>query len=57
MTEGKRAKRSKKQNDSVNGDRSNSPNGDDEGDLIQAPEKKAHNEVDNEDDHFLRFVT
>ncbi|XP_065211426.1 eukaryotic translation initiation factor 5-like [Planococcus citri] len=49
LTEGKRAKRSKKQNDSVNGDRSNSPNGDEEGDLIvQAPEKKPdHNEDDD----------
>lgn len=43
MTEGKRAKRSKKQSD-VNGDRSGSPNGDEVDGEIEAPNKTGKNE-------------
>ncbi|XKL66062.1 hypothetical protein PGB90_009482 [Kerria lacca] len=48
LTEGKRNKRSKKQNE-VNGDRSGSPNGEDEMDgKIEAPEIKAKKEDDDD---------
>lgn len=43
LTEGKRAKRSKKQSD-VNGDRSGSPNGDEVDGEIGAPGSKAKND-------------
>lgn len=47
LTEGKRAKRSKKQSD-VNGDRSGSPNGDEVDGEIGAPGSKAKNDDDDD---------